>query len=343
MDTPQQQQHHPEDEERSDKKNENSSTSISQPSPGLLTGTASVAGGGGASQPPPGFRPPAPAGLPPPGLPPTMYGGSQVALGMNPWVNVPPSSAQSTSSSAMLDSASLWDQRSQERPSSVAVNSQQSSFEHLTAHSHLTESTTTGGDKKENPSLKDNPILRETHDVSVAAARDPDSVRQAEGHPRMKLNERYQRQHQLSLLNTNFISWADTSNGDHAPYWTSLFVCPMTGEIFRSGELVNPGHKGIRHNISGFGDSAINWYGGKKNAEAAAAGRAEDCFRFRKVGAPPSMSLTHRFCKELPYAEKEDAHGPPNLPASMPSEYKQRVLDFQKQASQKRELVHPTV
>eukprot|EP00529_Nitzschia_sp_RCC80_P029018 CAMPEP_0113478292 /NCGR_PEP_ID=MMETSP0014_2-20120614/20676_1 /TAXON_ID=2857 /ORGANISM="Nitzschia sp." /LENGTH=337 /DNA_ID=CAMNT_0000371469 /DNA_START=51 /DNA_END=1064 /DNA_ORIENTATION=+ /assembly_acc=CAM_ASM_000159 len=337
MDTHQQQQHHPEDEERSDKKNENSSTSNSQPSPGLLTGTTSVAGSS-ASQPPPGFRPP--AGLPPPGLPPAMYGGTQTPLGMNPWVNVPPSSAQSTTSSAMVDSFATgqqWDQRSQPRPSSVAVNSQQSSFEHLTAHSHLTESTMTGVEKKENPALKEN------HAMSVAAARDPDAVLQAEGHPRMKLNERYQRQHQLSLLNTNFISWADTSNGDHAPYWTSLFVCPMTGEIFRSGELVNPGHKGIRHNISGFGDSAINWYGGKKNAEAAAAGRAEDCFRFRKVGAVPFASLTHRFCMELPYAEKGNAGGPPNLPANMPSEYKQRVLDFQKQASQKRELVHPTV
>jgi hypothetical protein len=318
-------QRHTEDEERSHQRNP------SNQDPVIVTGTGST-----AAELPPGFLPP--------GLPPIVPETSNEIVGHNLFNLLGMSSSQpfssgmvpSTNASGRLwpiyeppppyDAGQLHMPRAQPiLPSAVAVSSQQSSHTQAAIDQTMKYSIVISAS-----SVSASESYVHVADAAVADA----AVEQAEGHPRMKLNERYQQKYQLSLLNTNFISWADTSNGDHAPYWTSVFVCPKTGEAFRSGELVNPTHKGGRHLISGSPSDAINWYGGKKNAEAAAAGRAEDCFRFRAMGAIPFPSLTHRFCKEVPYVETGGKSI--TLPARMPSECKQRVIDFQNQASQKR-------
>lgn len=154
------------------------------------------------------------------------------------------------------------------------------------------------------------------------------SVPQASGHPRMKLNERYQQQYQMSLQNSNFVSWADTSSGDHAPQWTSIFVCPLTGEAFSSGELLNVTHKGSKHVLDV--NTATNWYGGKKNAECAAAAVAEDCFRFRLAGGADGSVTMHRFCREYPYGGAEGKSKA--LPTTIPSDDRDKVQGLQARA-----------
>jgi hypothetical protein len=115
------------------------------------------------------------------------------------------------------------------------------------------------------------------------------------GNPRSILNERYQKNYNRSFTKSDFVSITDTSNGDHIPHFTSVFVCPETGECFMSGDLID-GELVIA-------TKGMNWYITKKIAEFAAAGRAEDNFSFRSVERTTTSS---RFCNERPYIAHHD-------------------------------------
>jgi hypothetical protein len=149
------------------------------------------------------------------------------------------------------------------------------------------------------------------------------------GNPRSILNERYQKKYNHSFTKSDFISIKDTSNGDHVPQFTSVFVCPESGECFMSGELLissgsfgsSTGHLDISKN------DEINWYATKKTAEFAAAGRAEDNFYFRsscssaeRLGHSSSTVINgiqqRFFCKEFPYYIAIDDEPNINIPLS---------------------------
>jgi hypothetical protein len=109
------------------------------------------------------------------------------------------------------------------------------------------------------------------------------------GNPRSILNERYQKNYNRSFTKSDFVSIKDTSNGDHIPHFTSIFICPESGEHFMSGDLID-GELVIAK-------KGMNWYTTKKIAEFAAAGRAEDNFSFHSAERTTSSS---RFCNERP-------------------------------------------
>ena len=115
------------------------------------------------------------------------------------------------------------------------------------------------------------------------------------GNPRSILNERYQKNYNRSFTKSDFVSITDTSNGDHIPHFTSVFVCPESGECFMSGDLID-GELVIA-------TKGMNWYITKKIAEFAAAGRAEDNFSFRSLERTTTSS---RFCNERPYVAHND-------------------------------------
>jgi hypothetical protein len=111
-----------------------------------------------------------------------------------------------------------------------------------------------------------------------------------DGNPRSILNHRYQKNHHRSFTKLDFVSIKDTSNGDHIPHFTSIFVCPESGEHFMSGDLI--------HGELVIATKGMNWYITKKIAEFAAAGRAEDNFSFRSAERTTTSSM---FCNERPY------------------------------------------
>ena len=119
------------------------------------------------------------------------------------------------------------------------------------------------------------------------------------GDPTSRLNERYDqwashRTHGnriLQGLKSNFVCWSD--GPQNQLMWNAVFVCPRTGECFATGTLLSVPHP---RNLP------PGWYGTKKMAIKAAAGRAEDCFEFRKdchlvgfaAASPP-------YCQDEPY------------------------------------------
>ena len=122
-----------------------------------------------------------------------------------------------------------------------------------------------------------------------------DSVSSRSGNPRSILNERYQKKYNRSLNNRDFVSLKDSRDGDHIPLFTSTFVCPESGEPFKSGDLLE-GKFVVRRDD-------MNWYKKKASAEFAAAGRAEDCFRFRSAESG-RRGLVGQFCAEPPYLKR---------------------------------------
>jgi hypothetical protein len=100
----------------------------------------------------------------------------------------------------------------------------------------------------------------------------------------------------------NYITWHD--NGPpHLMHYTSLFICPMTGEAFGSGRYGDEKHYKTDTTVS----SNIVWYKRKALAEHGAAARAFDCLVFREAHAagnttPGSLTTAeYRIGKDEPY------------------------------------------
>lgn len=107
--------------------------------------------------------------------------------------------------------------------------------------------------------------------------------------PTVKLHERYN-QFQIQSLKKNFVCWSGGPSNNLL--WNAVFVCPKTGECFPTGTI---------HNDNKL---SLGWYQTKKMAIKAAAGRADDCFRFRENGT--SLRIP-QFCLEPPYHVESDS------------------------------------
>ena len=120
------------------------------------------------------------------------------------------------------------------------------------------------------------------------------------GNPRSILNERYQKRYNRSFTKKDFFSIKDTRNGDHVPTFTSIFVCPESGETFLSGDRLSADLVMLR--------DGMHWYKNKAKAEFAAAGRAEDCFRFRSQECSNIGNglFEQSFCSEDPVFRCKD-------------------------------------
>lgn len=141
------------------------------------------------------------------------------------------------------------------------------------------------------------------------------------------MSERYQRQHNKNLGRVDFISIQDCSQGAHNPFFTSLFVCPITGECFLSGNI-------------NFGDNddgvltmkRMTWYTSNKAAEFAAVGRAEDNFAFRDTANTTDDNGRSNFCSDGTYYRDEDAPSiAPFVEAGRGSGVESKVRELQQQ------------
>jgi hypothetical protein len=113
----------------------------------------------------------------------------------------------------------------------------------------------------------------------------------------------------------DYITWND--NGPpHTMRFTSVFVCPVTGEAFKSG---------------GYGKTyewkdSFCWFTSKKLAEHGAAARAYDCLSYRR--APPG--LPHYYLgDEEPYTREARR---PLSPTGIPTKSWSLIVDAQSRA-----------
>jgi len=118
--------------------------------------------------------------------------------------------------------------------------------------------------------------------------------------PKHCLSVWYGKRHKDVSPPTNicFKTW-ENGGLPHLKMFTSIFRCPVSGEMFLSGSY-------------GFCETLeeetycskiivrVNWYKQKKSAEHAAAARALDCFSFRETEC-------YNYCKEEPYLKDESS------------------------------------
>jgi hypothetical protein len=139
------------------------------------------------------------------------------------------------------------------------------------------------------------------------------------------LNEYYFQKHPSNRIIPSFkkyfVSWPTGPLNNLR--WTCVFVCPHTGECFSAGTLRN--------------DSSVDgkWYGTKKYAEKAAAGRAMDCFRFREqqqqqhqYGAASASSFLG-FCTQEPYDQHPSPRKQMEIPPDVPPQHYKEIQELQ--------------
>lgn len=152
------------------------------------------------------------------------------------------------------------------------------------------------------------------------------------GSPKNAINGWYGQRYRGGVLvsNASFITWSD-GGLPHMLRFSSIFVCPVTGEKFPSGtrrtlsmnsaaqptpqtQPQQPTEEVIaRTEKTADGqDVTVNWYCKKVLAEHAAAARALDCLSFREHQLEPQRAL--RFCEEEPYLNSDA----PLLPSTAP-------------------------
>jgi len=141
--------------------------------------------------------------------------------------------------------------------------------------------------------------------------------------PKNALHVWYGRQHKgfEFCANKYFITW-DDNGPSHKKYFTSIYRCPISGEMFGCGKLNNmqESHYEARHDSidddiieTGHNSSTILWYRKKKDAEHAAAARALDCLSYRAGGNITDNS--YGLCEEEPYLDFEQSF---YVPSSVP-------------------------
>jgi hypothetical protein len=95
----------------------------------------------------------------------------------------------------------------------------------------------------------------------------------------------------------------------HSLKWTSIFVCPITGELFVSGR-----YSGGDYTTTS--DGTV-WYSKKLHAEHAAAARVYDCMTFRYPTLPLSSSV-ESLGQDIPYAATGAMFTvPPGIPSNI--------------------------
>jgi hypothetical protein len=130
------------------------------------------------------------------------------------------------------------------------------------------------------------PLTKDPDEKGGQNANEPSmdlAIRQREGNAKAKLHERYA-EVKLQIPSKHFVTWSD-GRRPHENRFTSIFVCPRTGEMFPSGELIEDG---------GHAAHGLCWYATKQKAKEAAAGKAEDCFSLREGDGG------YQFCNEQP-------------------------------------------
>lgn len=143
--------------------------------------------------------------------------------------------------------------------------------------------------------------------------------------PKSELHVFYAKQFKKILSNANYHVWHNAVEA-HQLKWTSVFVCPCTGELFLSGRY--PCTEAEREVVG-----KLCWYTKKVHAEHAAAACALECWSFRNQPVP--IPLT----RETPYRHVQE--GVFRLPDTVPEAI--RVTIYAQQAEIRREQHLPSL
>jgi hypothetical protein len=120
--------------------------------------------------------------------------------------------------------------------------------------------------------------------------------------PRTLLHQHYGTTAAIGLKDKDFCS--DSDGPDHRKVWTSVLVCPMTGELFLSRPYNDDA-------VVYVGESnGVHWFVTKNDAEHAAAAWAINCYQHREWAntagedpEPPQTLGTIPFSHEKPILE----------------------------------------
>jgi hypothetical protein len=153
--------------------------------------------------------------------------------------------------------------------------------------------------------------------------------------PKQAIQVWYARNHkQLNYrANEYFQSW--DFGPPHAKYFTSIFNCPVTGEIFLSGTFGDPTSMMLKEEAARRRQTkddgkeqeqeqviSVCWYRKKKDAENAAAARALDSLTYRDGSGVKHMS--YGLCKEEPYLFDDGREF--LIPSSAPEEVSDEIM-----------------
>jgi len=153
---------------------------------------------------------------------------------------------------------------------------------------------------------------------------------------KVQLSEWYAKPPRYKIVNkTNYLTWQDGAM-PHVARFTSIFLCPLTGETWSSGRYGDNSQDvhfyQVRHDP--VTKAEIVWYKKKMWAEHAAAARALDCIMLREFSTDKHSlhnSKTHsklpsRLAVEEPYMTMQEA---PLMPSSMPFYIQNRIEQVQ--------------
>jgi hypothetical protein len=116
--------------------------------------------------------------------------------------------------------------------------------------------------------------------------------------PKGELHSLYGKHPRRKIISaSNYITFHDAGEA-HMLKWSSVFICPITGELFLSGRYAGASATVKNH---------VVWFVKKTQAEHAAAAWAFDCLSDRDQGDAASKRLS----QETPYNEKEAKYGLP--------------------------------
>lgn len=146
------------------------------------------------------------------------------------------------------------------------------------------------------------------------------------GVPKNVLSVWYGKRHKdiTFTVNSCFTTWHDEGPA-HMRYFTSVFSCPVTGEMFSCGRHGDETTYKVDNEEVPEGETemiSVVWYRKKSLAEHSAAARALDCLSFREGDGIPSMS--YGLCIDEPYIIAADA---PPLSKSAPKDLCYQLVD----------------
>jgi len=139
--------------------------------------------------------------------------------------------------------------------------------------------------------------------------------------PKAELHVVYGRVFGKVISSANYHTWHDSGQA-HNLQWTSIFVCPATGELYFSGRY--PG--AVARTM---GDSnGLLWFSKKTAAEHAAAARALDCWSYREKLRNNSSNASQIVAvgSEAPYLEQQAIF---RLPPSVPEPQREAIRKLQ--------------
>jgi hypothetical protein len=146
--------------------------------------------------------------------------------------------------------------------------------------------------------------------------------------PKAALHSVYGRPPRRKVISQeNYYTWHN-SDAPHLLKFTSIFVCPLTGECFASGRYGDPAfyYQHSTRNATSGSSAFVTWYSKKTLAEHGAAARAFDCIASREYAGDKGIGMQpETLGADVPYTYEQS----PPLLDSIPDNFRQAIRQSQ--------------